>query len=288
MSFIWGTSFILIKKSLLAYTPLQSGALRISFAFFYFLPIAIRKIKKLNNKNIKWLILAGFIGNFFPAFMFAYGETEVSSSIASMINSTTPIFVLITGLIMFKSKPSWLNVLGLIIGFIGTLGLVADSSETLFSGWKIGALVIVGATFFYGINTNILKYKLEGLDGLAISALSFLFIGPWAIAYFVMSDLKTAYLSEFFWTSTGALATLAFFSSFVAIILFVNLIKYSTAIFAASSTYIIPIFAIFWGLLDGESLSELQIVSIFVVFAGISLINRKNKNNQPSTVKLKT
>lgn len=285
MSFIWGTSFILIKKSLLAYTPFQSGALRISFAFLYFLPIAIKKLSKIEKKSVKYLIISGFLGNFFPAFMFAYGETEVSSSIASMINSVTPIFVLITGLLMFKTKPSLINVIGILIGFVGTIGLVAEDASSIFNAWNLGAVVIVVATLFYGINTNIIKYKLKNIDGLAISALSFLFIGPWAIAYFLTTDISAAINNQHFWASTGSLLALAFFSSFIAIILFVTLIKYSTALFAASSTYIIPIFAIFWGLLDGETISEIQIVSIMIVFAGVALVNKKEKK---TFVKIKT
>lgn len=285
MSFIWGTSFILIKKSLLAFTPMQSGALRISFAFLYFLPIAIKRIRNITRKNIKYLLIAGFIGNFFPAFMFAYGETHVSSSIAAMLNSTTPIFVLITGLILFKSKPSWLNIFGLIIGFIGTLGLIVTDLKTPLSGWNIGAIVIIGAAFFYGINTNVLKYKLKDLDGLSIASFSMLFIGPWAIIYFFTSDLQMAYANEYFLASTLSLATLAFFSSFIAIILFVTLIKHTTAIFAASSTYIIPVFAIFWGIIDGDKISIIQIISILIVFAGISLINKKNNSQLAINIK---
>ena len=276
MSFIWGTSFILIKKSLLAYSPAQSGALRISFAFLYFLPVAIIRIKKLKRKNLKYLLIAGFIGNFFPAFMFAFGQTVVSSSISSVLNSTTPIFVLLTGLLFFKTKISLINILGVIIGFIGTIGLISNGNILLFSSWNLGVFVILGATLLYGINTNILKFKFENLDGLSISAFSFLFIGPWAIAYFIGSDLHAAFQNTDFWVSTISLATLAFFSSFIALILFVTLIKYTTPIFTASTTYIIPVFAVLWGILDGETISLFQIFSIIIIFIAVSLVNKKS------------
>ncbi len=287
MSFIWGTSFILIKKSLLAYTPIQSGALRISFAFIYFLPIAISRIKKLDKKNAKFLIIIGLIGNFFPAFMFAFGETRVSSSIASMLNSITPIFVLLIGILFFKSKATWLNIIGLVIGFVGTLGLISANPANLLSGWNIGAVIILVATLFYGINTNILKFKLKELDGLSMSALSFMFIGPFALSVFFSTDIKEAYLHPDFWKSTISLAILAFFSSFIAVILFNWLIKYSTPIFAASSTYIIPVFAIFWGILDGETLTLIQIISIIIVFVGVSFINNKKPVIKNYVFKLK-
>lgn len=280
LSFIWGASFILIKKSLLAFTPYQSGALRISFAFIFFLPIALQQLKKIKKENITRLLVVGFIGNFFPAFLFAYGETIVTSTLASMLNSTTPIFVLIVGLILYRTKTKWQNVLGVSIGFLGTLGLVVKSSSSIFSGWNFGAIIILIATFFYGINTNEIKFKLKQLDGISISSLSFLFIGPVAIFYFLSSDMHSAYVSEFFWKSIGALIILSFFGSFIAVIIFNTLIKYTTPIFAASVTYLIPIFAIGWGFIDGEQITLLQIFSILIVLAGVSLVNKKSVNIQ--------
>lgn len=241
------------------------------------MPIAIKRVKKLNKSNIKSLLIAGFIGNFFPAFLFAYGETIVTSTLASMLNSTTPIFVLITGVILYKAKAKWQNILGIFIGFVGTLGLVIKSTSEVLSGWNIGALIILLATLFYGINTNELKYKLQNLDGVSISALSFMLIGPVALSFFFTTDINSAYNSGFFWQSIGALATLSFFSSFIAVLIFNILIKYTTALFAASVTYLIPIFAIVWGVIDGEKISIIQIVSILIVLAGVSLVNKKEK-----------
>ncbi len=277
MSFIWGTSFILIKKSLLAYTPLQSGALRISFAFLYFLPFAFKRIKRIKRKHIKPLLVAGFIGNFFPAFMFAYGETKISSTLTAMINSTTPIFVLIVGFLFYKAKVLKINVIGLIIGFIGTIGLIISDLSGFTFDVNIGALIIVLATFFYGINTNELKYKLHDLDGITVSAVSFSFIGLFAIGYFLTTDISASYHNPHFWLSTLSLATLAFFSSFIAVLIFNVIIKYTTAIFAASVTYLIPVFAMFWGLLDGETITILQIISIIIVFSGVSLVNAQTE-----------
>ncbi len=281
LSFIWGTSFILIKKSLLAFTPYQSGALRISFAFLYFLPFAFKRIRKINKKNITPLLICGFIGNFFPAFLFAYGETTISSSLASMINSTTPIFVLIIGIILYQTKVRWQNILGLFIGFVGTLGLVFNPAD-LTSFWNIGAIIVLLASVFYGINTNEIKYKLSKLDGLSISVLTYSLIGPFAIAYFFTTDISTALQSEFLWKSIYALLALSFFSSFIAVILFNILIKHTTPIFAASVTYLIPVFAIGWGFFDGEIITYIQIISIVIILAGVSLVNKRQSNSRQS------
>ncbi len=275
MSFIWGASFILIKKSLLAFSAYQSGALRIAFASVFFLPFAIKRLKKFSKSNIKSILISGFIGNLFPAFMFAYGELTISSSLASMLNSTTPIFVLVVGLVLYKTTANWQNIVGLLIGFVGTLGLVIKDPTSITSGWNFGALVILGATFFYGINTNEIKYKLKDLDGFTIASLSFLIIGPSAFLFFLTTDISAAINSPFFWTSTAALGVLSFFGSFIAVILFNTLIQYTNPVFTASVTYFIPIFAIFWGILDGDNITVIQIISIIFVLGGVSLINKK-------------
>lgn len=275
MSLFWGTSFILIKKSLLAYTPYQSGALRMMFAFLFFLPLALKRLKKINKKNIFPLIVVGFIGNFFPAFMFAFGESIVSSSLAAMLNSTTPIFVLIIGLLFFKIKTKFVNILGLLIGFIGALGLIVKDFSSISTSWNIGAIVIIIAAIFYGINTNVIKSSLTKIDGLSIAALSFFLIGPFAFVYFFTTDISAALQNPFFLKSTISLAILAFFSSFVALIIFNLLIKHTTAVFASSTTYFMPIVAIIWGVLDKETITIYQKLSIVVILAGISLVNKK-------------
>jgi len=70
LAFIWGSSFILMKIGLKSFSPEQSGALRILFASLVLLPISLKQIKKLQYKDMKSLLIVGFIGSFFPAFLF--------------------------------------------------------------------------------------------------------------------------------------------------------------------------------------------------------------------------
>lgn len=280
ISLFWGTSFILIKKSLLAYTPYQSGALRMMFAFLFFLPLALKRLKKINKQNIFPLLIVGFIGSFFPAFMFAFGESLVNSSLAAMLNSTTPIFVLLIGLFFFNIKTRFVNILGLLIGFVGALGLIIKDFSSITTSWNIGAVVIMFASIFYGINTNVIKSSLTKLDGLSIAALSFFLIGPVAFVYFFTTDISAVIQNPFFLKSTISLAILAFFSSFVALIIFNLLIKHTTAVFAASTTYFMPIVAIIWGVLDKETITIIQKIAIVIILVGVSLVNKKKSDKR--------
>lgn len=277
MSFIWGASFILIKKGLLAYTPQQSGALRMVFASTFFAPIALKRLKFLNKNTLLVLLIVGLIGNFVPAFLFAYGETQVISTVASMLNSTTPIFTLIIAILFFSVKVNILNIIGLLVGFIGALGLIIKDGSLSFSGINIGAVAIIIATIFYGINSNFVKKHNSGLDGLTISSLSFLLIGPLAYISFFSSNLSVAYQSQYFWTSTLSIAILAFFGSFLANIMFNIFILKTNAILAASVTYVIPVFSLFWGLIDGEKITFIHIISTLIIFLGIIMVNKKEK-----------
>ncbi len=277
LAFIWGTSFILMKKSLQSFTNLQVGGMRIFFSFVFFIPLIYRHIKKLDRSNLMSLLIVGFVGNAMPAFLFATAQTEVSSSIAGILNSLTPIFTLIIGILIYSNRVGWMSVIGLILGMIGAFGLIMSVNnldlETSNNWYGIFAVI---ATICYGINVNEIKFRLKDLDGVAIASLGFLFIGPVAGVYLALSDYSMATASPYIISSMLSVVGLAFFSSFVAVILMNILIKYTTTLFAASVTYIIPVFAVFWGLMDGERFLILQVFWALVILAGVYIVNRKN------------
>ena len=275
LSFIWGSSFILMKKGLIAFPPDVMASLRIGFTFLFFLPIAIRNLDKISKSNLKSLLIVGYIGNFFPAILFGIAETHISSALAGMINATTPFFTWLAGMLLYRSRANLKAIAGLVIGFIGTLGLVTDNPLRFFDSWNLYAILVLVATLFYGINTNELKYKLKDLDALAIVSLAFLFAGPTAIFWLIVRGFPVKYISSpAFYKSFFAIMTLAFFSSFVALILFNYFVKYTNTLFASSITYAIPIFAIIWGLLDGERILWWQYLFMLLVIAGVYIINQ--------------
>ncbi len=275
LAFIWGASFILMKKGLQSFTNIQVGAMRIFFSFILFLPLIYVNFKKISRSNIRSLLIVGFVGISIPALLFATAQTEIDSSLAGILNSLTPIFTLLIGIMLYSNKVSWTSITGLIIGMAGAMGLVmsANSSESgNANNWY--ALFIVIATICYGINVNEIKFRLKELDGVAIASLGFLFPGPFAGIYLLFSDYSMALSSNDMYPNLLAVAGLAFFSSFIAIIFMNILIKFTTTLFAASVTYIIPVFAVFWGLLDGENLILIQVLWAIVILAGVYLVNR--------------
>jgi len=275
LAFIWGGSFILMKKGLDAFTHVQVASIRIFFSFIILLPFAIRSFIKLTKQNTYSLAISGFIGNLIPAYLFTYAQTNISSSLAGILNSLSPFFTLVVGIFIFRNRPFIFQYIGIIMGLIGAVLLVSNGNFSTLSGINIYALLIIFATLLYGINSNVIKYKLVGLTGIEITALAFIFIGPIAGVILFSTDLTPAINSPNFAGSLAAVLTLSIFGSVLSLFVYNSLIHHTTAIFATSVTYIIPIFALMWGILDGESLGLLQAISMIIILTGVYLVNTK-------------
>ena len=274
LSLIWGTSFILMKKGLASYSHTQVAAFRIFFSFVFLLPITIKNIKVIRRENIQSLIIVSLIGFAIPAFLFTKAQTRIDSSLAGMLNSLTPLFTLVIGLMAYRTKARWMNIVGLILGLVGAIGLMWNGDLNLLKGINVFALFIVVATICYGINVNEIKFKLMQLTSLEITSLSFLFTGPIAGIYLLFTDFTGVSQTPDYLLNLAYVALLALFSSVIAVLVFNHLIKYTTTLFATSVTYIIPLFAIMWGILDGESIRLIQFIWIGVILFGVYLVNK--------------
>jgi drug/metabolite transporter (DMT)-like permease len=202
-------------------------------------------------------------------------QTQVSSSMAGVLNALTPLFALVVGLFLYKVKFIWPNILGIILGLIGAASLIIIGSGFNFEAKNLYPLLIILATLCYAFNVNITKEEVADLDGVTIIAIAFIFIGPFAGIYLLNCDFSKALNSPYIVQSFSSIFLLALLGSVIATILFNYLIKYTTALFASTVTYIIPVVAIFWGLLDGETIMVAQSFSIVVILLGVYLVNKK-------------
>ncbi len=276
LALVWGSSFILMKRGLEAFSSNQVAALRISIASLFLLPFLIKYRKIKFKKYWVGLVLAGVFGNLIPAFLFTRAETGISSSLAGMLNALTPLFTVIIGWIAFRNKSTPLQIAGILVAFGGALLLLSSDKNPQQENGIQYALLVVLATVCYAISVNCIKYFLAGMNSVAATAWSFAFIGPVALIYLFSTDF--IYVME---TKKNALPSLGYISilgivgSALSVIFFNQLIKVSGAVFAASSTYIIPIVAVGWGIFDGEIISNWQIAAIFIVLGGVWLINKR-------------
>jgi drug/metabolite transporter (DMT)-like permease len=275
LAFVWGSSFILIKVGLKSFTSDQAAAIRMFLASIVLLPYAIKNLKLLNRKNLPSLLVAGFIGSFIPAFLFTKAQTQIDSALAGMLNSLTPVFTLLVGYLFFKSKFKGHQVIGIVLGLLGALGLIIAGEDIDIRNFNAYGLFIVLATTMYALNINVIKSRLSHLTGIQITSLSFMFLSPVALLYLFTTDLEPVVQNPGWPLHLGALAFLGIIGTAAAMLLMNSMIRHVSTIFASSVTYIIPIFAIMWGILDGESITLHHIGSMGIVMFGVYLINRK-------------
>lgn len=279
LSVVWGSSFILIKKSLIGLTPLQLGALRTIFAAIFLLIIGFRKLKQIKKTEWKWIAVSAFVGTFIPAFLFAFAETEIDSAIVSVLNSTTPIMTLILGVVAFSIKFSKNQLVGVVIGLFGSLLLIWSGAAVNPNQNYWYACLILIASVCYATNVNIIKRYLQNTPAMAITAGHFVVILVPAILVLFFSGFfnEATLTSEALLPSLGYLLLLAVIGTGLAKILFNTLVQISTPVFATSVTYTIPIVALFWGLLDGEKFNIQQGAAACLIIFGVYLANRKKK-----------
>lgn len=275
LSVIWGSSFILIKKGLLTYSPLQVGTLRIIFACLVLLPIALKNIK--GNLKIHWkkFLVLGLISNLIPAILFATAETQLSSSLAGMLNALTPVCTIIVGVAFFKSRINLPISSGLFLGLIGSIiiSFVGGSGEL--GAFNFYALLVIIATMLYGISGNLIKDYVDTFDPVVLVSLTTLTIGPISLVVLLTTDFVSKTVSHPDATfSLLCIFILGAVGTALALAIFNKLIKTTTAVFASSVTYLIPIAAIGWGIIDGELLFPLHFVGMGLIILSVVIINK--------------
>ncbi len=276
LSLIWGTSFILIKKGLLVLTSGEVGALRIIAASVFLSPIALRNFKKISGKDYKILFLIGMVSIFIPSFLFAIAQTQLDSSLTGVFNALTPLWVLIVGVLFFKNRMKWGHILGVVMGLIGSILLILSGSDGSFDKINYYALYVIAATILYGINLNIVKNYMGHLKATVLTSVSVLLVGPFALVHLLFFTDFTSKINVVpdFWLATFYIVLLGVMSTAVALVIFNKLVQITTPIFTSSVTYLIPIVAIVWGVLDGEALFFMHYIGISIILGGIYLVNR--------------
>lgn len=276
LSAVWGSSFILMKRGLEAYSSSEVAALRIGIAFLFLLPLHLRGRTIDFKKYWKGLVLMGLFGNLIPAFLFTAAETRISSSLAGMLNALTPIFTVIVTFLWMKVKPSGIKISGVIVGFLAALALILfDTGTSTFENFSYGFLVLL-ATICYAISVNAIKKYLSDLPSVTATLWAFTLTGPTALLYlFAGTDFTTHFAAGgLAYSALAYVSLLAVVGTALSVILYSILIKKAGVLFASSCTYLIPVVAVIWGLADGENVNLPQVLSIVTIILSVYLINR--------------
>lgn len=281
LAITWGSSFILIKRGLEVFSPGEVGALRVVIAWLFLFPFTLKYLRKFSRKQWYLFGAVGMVGSLIPAFLFAAAQKGIDSSLAGILNSLTPLFTMLVGLVFFRTKPRWYNAAGVVIGLAGAMGLVSISGSGDFSFNMGYAILIIIAALCYAVNVNLIKGFLQGINPVAITSLAFFTVGPPALAYLLFfTGFTTHIISDP--AAPGGLGYIAILSvvgTGLALMLFNRLIQLSSAVFASSVTYFIPVVAVIWGIADGEHFRSGFIFWILLVITGVLLVNTSSFRN---------
>lgn len=275
LALIWGSSFILIKKGLVGLNPFQLGSLRIIFAAIFLLAIGFKTLPKIPLGQWKFIAITSLFGTFIPAYLFSIAETEIDSSITAILNSLTPLNTLLLGIIIFKLDYKRSQVLGVCIGLIGSVLLVFNGAVNHPEQNYYYAILVLIASVCYAINVNLIKRYLADLSPLTISTGNFAVLLIPAFVILCFSGFFSEIHIDKVQYSICFIFILGVVGTGIANIIFFKLIQMSSPVFATSVTYLIPIVAFFWGLLDHEALTSIQFFGAFVILVGIYLSSKK-------------
>lgn len=275
LALVWGSSFILIKKGLIGLTALQLGSLRIIFAAVFLLLIGFKSLPKIPLHKWKYIALTSMFGTFIPAYLFAIAQTEIDSSVSSILNSLTPLNTLILGALVFGLQFKRNQIFGILIGLIGSALLILNGAIHHPEQNYYYAILVLIASICYAVNVNLIKKYLHDLSPLSITTGNFmvLFFPAFIILFFsgffeVVHDVKVQ-------ESVLFIMVLGVVGTGIANILFFKLIQMSSPVFATSVTYLIPVVAFCWGLLDNEMLTPVQFFGAFIILIGVYLSAKK-------------
>jgi drug/metabolite transporter (DMT)-like permease len=272
---IWGSSFILMKAGINRLTAYQVASIRILSAGLVLIPFARKALLDIPKNKLFPVILSGFLGSFFPAYLFCIAETKIDSSLAGILNALTPLFTILIGIAMFQLRAKTSQLIGVAIGFAGLCLLMAMTGTVHFENFSYSALILI-ATFLYGVNVNLVGRHMQGIGSLNIATVAFVFlIIPCIIILYI-----TGYFSLPLTTSSVILSTLASFvlgvmGTAVASVIFYMLVKRAGTVFASMVTYGIPFVAVLWGVWGGETISMQQVGCLGIILVGVYLVNRK-------------
>lgn len=273
LSLIWGSSFILIKKGLTGFGYFEAATIRLMSAGLAFLPFGLLNFGKIPREKYGFVVLTALLGMFIPAFLFCLAQMKVQSSVAAMLNGLTPVFTFVFSIFIFRIGYKINQILGLLLGLLCAILLAMErSSAAITFNWHAGLIIL--ATLCYGYNINLIKQRLSHIPAFVLSTVTVSLTGLLAFFLTFLPNLANYHPSQIEWMPLLSLMVLGVFGTAIAQLIQYKLIKETSALFASSTTYIIPVVAVVWGILDGETFTLIYGLCIAGILAAVLLIRK--------------
>jgi drug/metabolite transporter (DMT)-like permease len=274
LTLIWGSSFILNKRTLETFTSIQAASLRLTFAMSVMIWFVKPHLARIPKEKRFHLLVSALLGICIPAYCFALAQKGLPSAVTGVLNAVTPCMTFIVGIIFFRQSPSWLKIAGLALGFIGSAMIILVNAKGELS-LNSYALWVILATVLYGFNLNWVKKHFADVPALPLATVAVVIAGAVGFCILLTTNwLETMQANPAGTTSFAAIATLGIFGTAIAQFFFARMLQVSSALFAGSITYFAPIVAVMWGILDGEVLTWVHFLGILCIIGCILIISR--------------
>ena len=280
LSVIWGSSFLLMKIGMKAGTvqlsPYQVASLRMVFSGIVLLPFAFNALQQIPKNKLGLVILSGIIGNFIPAYLFCIAETKIDSALAGILNSLTPLFTIIVGMLVFKISIDSKKIGGILLGLVGLCISVVAGKTLHFENISFSIFIIL-ATICYGFNVNMVGKHMQNISAINIASLAFSFsIIPGMIILYMTGYFSNDFTNPALLNATLASGTLGVINTSIASILFYVLVKRAGILFASTVTYAIPFVSLAMGLLYNEAIHPMRLLGLAIILCGVYIVNKRS------------
>jgi drug/metabolite transporter (DMT)-like permease len=276
LSLIWGSSFFLIKRGLTGLTPVELAAFRIVISMITLLPVLMWQWKYIPREKVKYILGVGLFGSGIPAFLFAFAQTRIDSALSGIMNATTPLFAFVLGVLFFQVAYSTLKLSGVLLGLAGSVVLIVFGTHNPSLDTYQYAVLILMATLGYGTSVNIIGRHLKEVSALVITSLSFFLIGTPTLVLLLFSGTVDKVISNpAAQSALGYIAILSIFGTVIANVLFFYLTQRTSALFASTVTYLMPVVALGWGIADGETMTAYHLIGLLLILAGVYLSSNR-------------
>lgn len=275
LAIVWGASFLFIKRSVAIFDPNQMAMWRMVLATLIYLPVAALYWSKINWKHWKPLVVVAFCGSAIPNFLFAVAQRHVNSSLAGVLNSLTPLFTLIIGVAFFEMKFSRNKVLGVILGLTGAAMLILFNSKSGVSGNAFYTSLCALAAICYAVNANTVNRWLRDQHPAGIASSAFVLTGwIFGIGLWLSGGWEAAQQHERGMEGLAYIGYLALVGTVGGSILYFWLLQRTSAIFATSVTYLLPVSAIVLGTFDGETIGISDLLGTAIILTGLYIARK--------------
>jgi drug/metabolite transporter (DMT)-like permease len=275
LGIMWGFSFFFIKKSVQIFDPQQVTAWRMVLAWLLYIPVALAFWSKIPWRHWKPLLGVAFFGSAIPNLLFAIAQQHVNSGLAGTLNSLTPLFTLIMGASLFGMTITRNKVAGVLLGLAGAVILVYFNAKGGVSGHFGFAMLCVVATACYAANANIVNTYMRAEHPAAIASAAFMLTGWIFVILLWWTNSWSAMMnSPRGFEGFGYLMYLAAFGTVVGSIIYYWLLRRTSALFATSVTYLLPIVSMILGFYDGESLGMMDVVGTSIILTGVYMARK--------------